>query len=228
MSKKFIIIAGAVAVTSFAGTFLFGWLTKPAPSPPPVASQPASTPIDTFAEPAQVQAAGPVQTPPSKVPSEKKLRELVYDLQQKMQDYNNNLQDLQLREQRLKVAHETLKKDINRLENLRLELASTVAALRQQQQELAKTKVDITQIEKNNLVSIAATYDKMDSSSAGKILVNISKTNTDTSNGIDEAAKILYYMSERTKAKLLAELAGSEPKLAAVLCQQLKKVVQEN
>ncbi len=228
MSKKFIIIIAVGAVASFAATFVIGWLTKPAPSPPPVAPQPASAPIDTFAESPQVQVTDSQQAHTAKAPSQKKLKELVYDLQQKRQDYDNNLQNLQLRKQRLAIAHETLKKDINRLENLRLELASTVAVLRQQQQELAKTKVDINQIEKANLVSIAATYDKMDSASAGKILVNISKTNTDTVSGIDEAAKILYYMSDRTKAKLLAELAVAEPKLAAVLCQRLKKVVQEN
>jgi len=228
VNKKFIIIIAAGAVASFAGFFLVGWLTKPAPSPPPAAPQPASAPTDTFAEPSQEQGADSAQTHTAKAPSQKKLKELVYDLQQKMQDYDNNLQDFQVREQRLAITHETLKKDINRLENLRLELASTVAVLRQQQQELLKTKVDIAQIEKANLVSIAATYDKMDSSSAGKILVNISKTNTDTDTGVDEAAKILYYMSERTKAKLLAELAVAEPKLAAVLCQRLKKVVQEN
>ena len=121
MNKKFIIIIAAGAVTSFAATFLVGWLTKPAQGPPPAATPPASTPTDTFAEPPQQQVTDSVQTHTAKAPSQKKLKELVYDLQQKIQDYNNNLQDLHVRQQRLAIAHETLKKDINRLENLRLE-----------------------------------------------------------------------------------------------------------
>jgi hypothetical protein len=33
-------------------------------------------------------------------------------------------------------------------------------------------------------------------------------------------------MSERTKAKLLAELATSEPALASALCKRLKQIVE--
>ena len=44
----------------------------------------------------------------------------------------------------------------------------------------------------------------------------------------DDAVKILHYMTERTKAKLLAELATSEPVLAADLCQRLKQIVEGN
>jgi len=42
----------------------------------------------------------------------------------------------------------------------------------------------------------------------------------------DDAVKILHYMTERTKAKLLAEMASSEPALAAVLSQRLKQIVE--
>ncbi len=42
----------------------------------------------------------------------------------------------------------------------------------------------------------------------------------------DDAAKILHYMTERTKAKLLAELATAQPALAAGLCQRLKQMVE--
>jgi flagellar motility protein MotE (MotC chaperone) len=42
--------------------------------------------------------------------------------------------------------------------------------------------------------------------------------------GFDDAVKILHYMGERTKAKLLAELVNTEPKLAASLCERLKQI----
>jgi hypothetical protein len=52
-------------------------------------------------------------------------------------------------------------------------------------------------------------------------------TRTDVDNNIDDAVKILYYMTERTKAKLLAELVNSEPSLAALLSQKLKTVAEK-
>jgi hypothetical protein len=38
--------------------------------------------------------------------------------------------------------------------------------------------------------------------------------------------KILHYMTERTKAKLLAEMVNSEPKLTAALCERLKQIAE--
>ena len=82
--------------------------------------------------------------------------------------------------------------------------------------------------EKENLLTLAATYDKMSSDSAGKILANMSKMAAgSSSSNIDDAVKILHYMSERAKAKLLAELSVSEPKLAALFCHKLKQIVEE-
>jgi hypothetical protein len=40
--------------------------------------------------------------------------------------------------------------------------------------------------------------------------------------------KILFYMNERSKGKLLSEIVSTEPKLAALLCQRLKKVVEQD
>ena len=94
--------------------------------------------------------------------------------------------------------------------------------------KLLKTRVDIDKAEKDNLVSIAATYDKMDPISAGKILSTMcTKQSADVgegSSGFYDAVKILHYMTERTKAKVLAELVTSEPQLASLLCQRLKRV----
>jgi flagellar motility protein MotE (MotC chaperone) len=41
---------------------------------------------------------------------------------------------------------------------------------------------------------------------------------------MDDAVKILFFMQERTKAKVLAEMGGQEPSLAALLSQKLKQV----
>ena len=88
-------------------------------------------------------------------------------------------------------------KDIEKLNNLRIELASTVAHLKSEQDKLLKSRVEIAKTEKSNLISLAATYDTMDSASAGKILTNLSQAQNNSS---DDAVKILHYMGERPKA----------------------------
>ena len=76
----------------------------------------------------------------------------------------------------------------------------------------------------------------MDVGGASKILTNMCATQDiskmqeieagHTTGSFDDAVKILHYMTERTKAKLLAELADSEPALAAALCKRLKQIVE--
>jgi flagellar motility protein MotE (MotC chaperone) len=72
-------------------------------------------------------------------------------------------------------------------------------------------------------MSIALAYDKMDATSAGEILTNISEAKNAAA---DDAVKILYYMSERTKAKVLASIAETEPAISAYFCRQLKQIVE--
>ena len=155
---------------------------------------------------------------------------------EKMQEYNDRLQAIAMRERRLQVAHNVLKEDIENLENLRIEVASAITTLKSERDNLLKSRLEINQKEKNNLISIAATYDKMDVTGAGKILASMCKPQEAgqqkggdadrKTSSYDDAVKILHYMTERTKAKLLAELATSEPVLAAGLCQRLKQIVE--
>jgi len=161
--------------------------------------------------------------------TEQQLKSLVYEVREKIQDYDSKLRDIELREQRLQTAHNTLKEDIGNLNNMRVELASIVANLKSERDKLLKTRVEIEQAEKASLMSIAAAYDKMDAASASKILSSMSTNQTEDgtatgSSGFDDAVKILHYMTERTTAKVLAEMVNSEPKLAAAICQRLKKI----
>jgi hypothetical protein len=65
----------------------------------------------------------------------------------------------------------------------------------------------------------------MDAVQAGKILSSM----TQSGRGADDAIKILYYMSERTKAKVLAAIAETEPAVSANFSQRLKKIsVKDN
>ena len=242
MSKKFMIITAAAGLVSFAGAFVFAWLTPPAQvSIPDESELPvlAGDESEQAMEQTRTSTVGTVAAasgPMTKAMTEQQLKNLVLDVRQKMQEYNDRLQALGVRERRLQLTQDMLKKDIENLNTLRIELASTIANLKTERDKLLKSKLEIDQIEKTNLVSIAAAYDKMDVTGASKIITNMcgtqdtSKMQTvepgNVSNSFDDAVKILHYMTERTKAKLLAELATSEPALAAALCKRLKQIVE--
>ncbi len=229
MNKKLIIMIAAAGLVSFAGAFAFAWLTKPAPAggreisqEPTVADQGAEL---TLGQPGAF--AGTIGGKMKRVMTEKQLKSLVYDIRAKMQEYGDKLKSLRVREQRLQMAHNLIKNDIEELNNLRIELASAVAKLRSERDKLLKSRVEIAQAEKANLMLIAATYDKMKAEGASEILTNLSKMQTGKGDNLDDAVKILHYMTERTRAKLLAELTTSEPQLAALLCQRLKQIIVE-
>ena len=46
----------------------------------------------------------------------------------------------------------------------------------------------------------------------------------ETSSRSDDAIKILYYMTERVKAEVLASIAETEPAISAYYCSELKLV----
>jgi flagellar motility protein MotE (MotC chaperone) len=238
VGKKLILITASAGLVSFAGAFVLGWLTKPAPiGPPDSPAQSTVSSVETILEMPRpivdmTDAIGTASGSERKSLTEKQLRDLVFEVREKVQEYNDKLQNLTLREERLQRTQDTLKQDIQNLKDLRIELATIFADIKSERDKLLKSRLEINQSEKDNLVLIAATYDKMDSSSASKIVVSMCTSQTQPnaidsqSSGFDEAVKILYYMTDRTKAKLLAELTTAQPKLAAFLTQKLKRIVE--
>jgi hypothetical protein len=229
VNKKLLIIIAAAGLISFGGTFFLGMKTKK--TPPSVAEANKPPAADANAE--HLSLAGPSMRIPgqSAVSTEqedlaaKQLKDLVFEVREKMTDYDNKMKELELREKNLQAAKDTLKRDVNELEDLRVELTSTLSNIKSEQEKLAKTMVQITVTEETNLKSIAATYDKMDATQAGKILSSMAQSGKSS----DDAIKILYYMSERTKAKVLATIAETEPAISATFCQRLKKIsVKDN
>lgn len=229
MSKKLIIMVAAIGIVSFVGMFVLAWLTTATPqAQDPEAEQTPSAgqQADLRLTQAQMPTAGSLVAVDSKMRkamTEKKLKSLVYEVREKIQEYEQKLQGLEIREQRLQTAQEMLRTDIEELNNLRIELASTVAHLKNEQDKLQQSRVEIAKTERENLISIAATYDKMESASAGKILTNMSQAQN---NNADDAVKILYYMSERTKAKVLASIAETEPEMSAYFCKRLRQIAE--
>ena len=230
MSKKLIIITAAVGLSGFAGMFVLAWLSNTAPearSPDAGQTTAARGQDDLKLTQPQIGVSSAIASVDSKMKRamiEQQLKSLIYEIREKIEEYNLKLKNLELREQRLLIAHDTTKKDIEEFTNLRIELASTVAALKDAKSKLEASRVQITLSEKTNLMSIAAAYDKMDSVSAGNILTNISKAEGSSS---DDAVKILHYMTERTKAKVLASIAETEPGTSAFFCQKLKQIIEK-
>ncbi len=237
MSKKQIIIASAAGLLSFAGAFVAAWLAgrssptpseTATPSPQTAASTPSATTSPEYTT-ADSRTANEAET--TRGLTQKQLKSLVYEVREKIQDYEGKMKELEVREARLQITQETLKKDIDELNQLRVELAALVANLKEQRSRLLETRAEIAKSEKANLAGIAATYDKMDPASANKILSSMCAKQIESGRirggAADDAVKILFYMTERTKAKVLAEMVASEPKLAAVLCLRLKEIVEQ-
>jgi len=239
VSKKLIIVTAAVGLVSFAGAFVFARLTKKTPvSPPSEPNQPlvAGQEVELKLPKLTDDVVGVLAADDSatkKSMTDKQFKSLVYEVQEKIRQYDRQLASLETREHRLQMTADSLKKDIENLNNLRVKLATIVAGLKEEQDKLLKSRMEIAQTEKANLAKIAATYDKMDSASASKILSSMCAAQAQGGGpgsgggNMDDAVKILHYMTERTKAKVLAELVTSEPNLAAVLCEKLKQVVEK-
>jgi flagellar motility protein MotE (MotC chaperone) len=232
VNKKVILITAAAGLLSFLGAFGAAWFTRPA-------SVKGASPNEPSGQVAPLAKTPPPMLTPDSTPAddgantramtEEQLKELIFEVRDKITEYNTKIQNLDKEKQRLVVAQQTLQKDITELNSLRVDLAATVANLRNERDMLQKTRVEVEQGEKKNLIAIAAAYDTMDPVRAGEILSNMAMSQSQNGGvnrgaSIDDAVKILFFMQERTKGKVLAELATTEPALAALLCQKLKQV----
>ncbi len=233
MNKKMILIALGAGLVTFFVMIVAVWFLLPKSSTA-VATEPnqmdASEVSPALArtsyaeEPAMAEAESLFTEGDSRKRnlSETQLKSLIFDVRNNIKEYKEKMADLQLREQRLQIAQDTLRQDISELSELRIELASAVTTLKSERDKLEKSLIEIDANEIANLQQISATYDKMDAAMAGKILLNMSQSRT--TSGSDDAVKILYYMTERVKAEVLASIAETEPAISAYYCSELKQV----
>jgi uncharacterized membrane protein YfbV (UPF0208 family) len=238
VSKKVIIIAAAAGAFSFAGAFSTAWFTRPAAAtaatdqnaPSEAASAQATATSQARILPT-IPAAQADETAGTRAMTEQQLKDLSYEVREKIHEYNDKLKALEKEKERLAIAQQVLKKDIDTLNNLRVDLAATAAGVKSERDMLSKARTEVEHTEKTNLLAIAAAYDKMDAASAGQILVNMAMGQPKSGGGartanVDDAVKILHFMQDRTKAKVLAEIVTTQPALAATLCQKLKQVTE--
>jgi flagellar motility protein MotE (MotC chaperone) len=236
VNVKRIVITAVAGGISFAGFFAVSWLTKPTPAAATAAEgqPPSATPSQKAGEP-QPQVLTPAvastgDNTGTRAMTEQQLKNMVFEVREKMQEYDQKLQSLDKERERLQIAQQGLKKDIETLNSLRVDIAASAANVKTERDMLLKTRVEVEQTEKANLTAIAAAYDKMDATRASEILrsmaVGPKQGGAAKSASEDDAIKILHFMQDRTKAKVLAEMAATEPSLAATLCQKLKQVTE--
>lgn len=223
--KKLILITSVAGLVGFAGMFTLAWFTR-SKSNTSVESEQSQQPA-MGADPSG--NTGPLihynnAQPSTMTMTDRQLQTLIFEVREKIKEYGRKLKELEVREQRLQTAQQVLQEDIQKMEDLRIELAAAVALLKSEQEELLKSRVKVEKNEQANLLSIAAAYDKMAPESAGKILMNMVK-NQGNGDNADDAIKILYYMTERTKAKVLETIADAEPSISVYICQKLKRMV---
>lgn len=216
--KKRIIILAVLGALSFAASYLVaGWLNgeKGEPGPQPAAAQAQQGLLEV----GEVPTPGSVQ-PVTISMKERELDRLAKELRLKISVYNAKQRELEKQQKRIHLAEELLTKQAKELETLRMQLVAPLTHLREAKADLENSRVLVAKREKANLKHTAAIYEKMDTASGSEILIGMCKNKQE-----DDVVKILFYMSERAAAKLLAEIPDKG--IAAELCQKLKKIQEE-
>ncbi|KKL80566.1 hypothetical protein LCGC14_2003490 [marine sediment metagenome] len=150
-------------------------------------------------------------------PGEKQLAALIQSLRSKLAESRQMKDRLERREKRVRMAEQLLKKDAQDLEDLRVKLVGPLSRLKEAKADLVRTIAQIEPLEAVNLKKMAKVFDKMDSASSSRILSEKCSSGKEI-----DAAKILYYMSDRSAAKALAEMTAKG--LAAGLTERLKRM----
>jgi flagellar motility protein MotE (MotC chaperone) len=224
MNKKMILLIIGLGLIGLSGGGVFAWLSTPKHAGAAEPNKPAETSAPIVTDLANIKsgayAAPDINNPAfRKAMTEKQLKLLVQSMRTKMVEVEQKEQELATKSQQLETTKELLQKDVNDLTALKVELAATAAAVKQERDRLENVRLQITQEEQANLKKTATIYDKMDSASSSKIVIKMCQ-----GSQTDDAVKILNYMTERTAAKMLGEIGTADPNLAAALCERLKKV----
>jgi flagellar motility protein MotE (MotC chaperone) len=151
--------------------------------------------------------------------TERQLQHLIYDIREKMREYNTRQKELDEEAKRIQIARQSLEQDVEQLNQLREKLDTTLAALKEKEINIQNTLIAIDEVERGNLQRLATTYDRMDPEQAGKIMMSMA-----AGNQLQDVVKILYYMNDRNAARVLGAISATRPDVAGVLSLQLKRV----
>ena len=222
MNKIQIIIMAAAGLLSFAGTFGLTWFLGGSDAPPDAEAQ-VQQGVESAAGAVGIDSFAGLSFEDDKNltrgMTEKQLQTLIYDIREKLKEHRFKERELAQEESRIATSRETLQEDIERLNKLRDKLTSILSSLKAQEANLLQARLKIDASEKANMQRSAARFDKMNVTQSSQILISMA-----TNNQLDDAVKILHYMTDRTSAKLLGEIGKDQAMLAAALCDRLKYV----
>ena len=210
VDMKKIVILGVMAAASFAGAFFF----SPKPKP---AEQAATKPASGEGEP----AAGPAEAGvPVLAARQTELEELIKAARERSDDLEKRQEKILQRERRLAILQGQIKEQAAELDGLRMQLVTPLSRLKEAKDQLDRTRVVIATEEKDNLKRVAKIYETMDPTKSGQSVREMCGSSQE-----DDAARILYMMSERAAGKVLAELGDKG--LAAKLVMKIKKIREQ-
>ncbi|MHC4716381.1 MAG: hypothetical protein ACYS5V_05380 [Planctomycetota bacterium] len=218
-SRKRVIIIAAVLAASFGVSLMVSLSIGPEAAPArETTTQPgAEVPKDGLAQELGIHL--PVAEKIS--PRELQLTELVKELQFERRRLRKKTEELSTREKQIGIVMEDLNRQAEELETLRLKLLGPLDRLKEARAELERTRVRIAREEMANLRKMAKSYDVMDAADGSKILGEMCSAGQE-----DDAVKLLYYMKERSAAKMLTQF--TDKAVAARLSQKLKRISKES
>lgn len=218
--KLKIIILLVLGLVSFgASFFIFGYLR---PEPVPV-SQLEGEAEQADAQESEIADAAIFTQPVSISLKERELDDLIKQLNFKIDACNKKEQQFAEREKRIQLSAENLTKQAHEMEAIRTRLIAPdgpIALAEEARARLERTRVRIDRDEQINVQKLAEQYDKMDAASASETLITMCKARK------NDVVKILYYMSPKKSAQVIAEI--SDKTLAAELSGLLIEVHQES
>ncbi len=229
MKKTQVIVMVGVGVFSFAASFGVNWFRHQKAAQAAVAESDPQMPeaaIDGRRQPGvggSLANAGRLSENIDEQVglTERELQNLIYDVREKIRQNQQREKELAKEAERIELARQGLQEDVERLNEIGATLDMKLLRLKEKEDQLQQMIIDIEKAERTNIERLAATYDKMDPSQSGKIMMNMA-----ANNQMADVVKILYYMNERNAARVLGEIGSTQPDVAAALSLQLKRVRQ--
>jgi len=215
-NKKFLMILGALAVVSFGGALAVSVLFRGRGGTTKGPAKRAVTAPRTVLD--ELGSARPRARSSAR---QEQLSELVKDLELRINEYKRKAERLEQRERRVALAEGNLKRRAGELETLRTELIGPLTRLKDAMAQLDSARVNVAKEERTQLMRIAASYERMDATKGSGILASMYLNGQK-----NDVAKILYYMSERGSAKLLAEIDQEDPLTKQLISAELTAMMK--
>jgi flagellar motility protein MotE (MotC chaperone) len=213
---RLLMIAG-MGLLSFAGFFALSVLTQPTEVTPEQLKTKQGQAVQGMQRALASAAIGKLET---LSPKERVLDQLIKEMRTEITAYEQRKRELTLLEKRTQLAQEALRRQVQELENLRIEVASALTPLKEERAKLQRERIRIHREEAANLKRVALVYEKMIPQAAAATIERMM-----TNQQERDAVRILHYMQERSAAKVLGEI--TDPAVSARLSEMMKRIREE-